>query len=78
MATKNKDQNVEQNVDQNVDAEVVETPKKVEKLYVQSVVGRMVDCYTNKDVHEPAYHAKTPWLDSQMAAGKVVLADPEA
>ena len=74
MATKNKEQTV--------DTEVVDTPaeapKKVEKIYVQSVVGRMVDCFTNKEVNEPAYHAKTSWLDAQMAAGKVVLADPEA
>lgn len=69
MATKPKDP---------IEAALAPAPKeKVEKLYVQSTVGPMLDFETNKFIHEPAYHVNTLYLKSQMAAGKIVLANPE-
>lgn len=53
----------------------VDAPKK---LYVQSVVGPLLDFETNKFIQEPAFHANTLYLKSQMAAGKIVLADQDA
>lgn len=68
MATKPKDP---------IEAALAPAPAKPEKLYVQSVVGQLLDFETNKMISEPAYHLNTKYLQSQMAAGKIVLANPE-
>lgn len=47
------------------------------KIYVKSVVGRMLDTTNNKPVDAPTYAENTPWLQSQMAAGKIVMANPD-
>jgi hypothetical protein len=59
-----------------VEDQAVPASREPKKLYVQSAVGRMLDTMTNKEVNEPAFHENTLWLKSQMAAGKIVLADP--
>lgn len=55
-----------------------ESQAQEKRLYVQSVVGRMVDPETNLDITGIAnFHENTDWLKAQMAAKKIVEADPE-
>ncbi len=75
MATK-KD-SLDQTTETADDATDAPAPK-LKNLYVQSIVGPLLDFETNKFIHEPGYHPNTKYLQSQMAAGKIVEANPDA